>query len=252
MLKAAIDGLVSGSTLFLGAFLGIYLNISRNLLAAIMAFGSGVLISALTFDLMQNAYMTGGFISVTIGFLSGTLLYVAGDYLIDRMGGHYRKQGHGSLIENRTTPGIGFHSGTAILLGAILDGIPESLTIGIGRAAGKGIGLSMMIAVLLSNLPEGISGAQGMKIAGKSKRFIFSVWGITIAFSVLASVLGYHYLGSASEKAIALTLSLAAGAILAMIADTMIPEAFDEGGRFVALATALGFLLAFMISHYSK
>lgn len=252
MLIAAIYGLLSGSTLFLGALLGISMQVPRYTTAAIMAFGSGVLISALTFDLMQNAYVSGNIASVSIGFISGTILYVAGDYFIDYFGGHFRKHGHGRLHENRNIANPGINSGSAILLGAILDGIPESLAIGIGLAAGKGVGLSMMIAVLISNFPEGISGAQGMKRVGKSKSYTLSVWSITIAASVGAAMIGFAVLGNASQNIVAITLSLAAGAILAMIADTMVPEAFETGGRFVAFATALGFLLAFVVSHWAQ
>jgi ZIP family zinc transporter len=248
MVMAAIFGLISGSTLFIGALLGMYLKIPKYILGAIMAFGSGVMVSALTFDLMENAFVTGGFVSVSIGFLIGTLLFVIGDYLIDHAGGHFRKHGHGKILTLKNSTPTG-NSGSAILLGSVLDGIPESLAIGIGLAAGEGIGVSMMIAVFLSNLPEGISGAQGMKSAGKSNRYILSIWGITILASALASALGYAILGNASQEIIAVTLSLAAGAILAMLADTMMPEAFEEGGRFIALATALGFFIAFFISH---
>jgi len=252
MTTALIFGLISGSTLFIGALLGIYLNVKNYLRGAIMAFGSGVLVSALTFDLMENAFLSGGFDAVSIGFIAGTILFVVGDYLIDHLGGHYRKHGHGRLYATKRSIAGVDNSGSAILLGAILDGIPESLAIGIGLAVGHGVGLSMMVAVALSNFPEGISGAQGMKNAGKSNFYIMSVWGITIATSVCAAALGYAFLGNASKDIIAITLAVAAGAILAMLADTMMPEAFEEGGRFVALATAFGFFLAFVVSHLTS
>lgn len=252
MATAAVYGLISGSTLFIGALLGMYLNVSKYAVGAIMAFGAGVLVSALTFDLMENAFLSGGFDAVSIGFMAGTILFVGGDYLIDRRGGHVRKHSHGQRHATKvglTEPGQPDTSGSAILLGAILDGIPESLAIGIGLAAGQGVGLSMMVAVFLSNFPEGISGAHGMKNAGHSNLYIMSVWGVTIAISTCTAVLGYAFFSRASQDVVAVTLAVAAGAILAMLADTMMPEAFEEGGRFVALATALGFFLAFVVSH---
>ncbi|MFA6308890.1 MAG: ZIP family zinc transporter [Clostridia bacterium] len=256
MIIAGIYGLIGGAALFIGALLGIYVkNVPKRVVGVIMAFGSGVLISALTFDLMEKAYQSGGFDSVSIGFISGALLFVGGDYLIDSCGGHFRKLWHGKRhVAKKGTannPKL-VNSGFAIFLGAILDGIPESAAIGIGLAAGQGIGLSMLVAVFLSNLPEGISGALGMKKSGKSNIYIMTVWGMTTAVCGGAAMLGYTLLGHASPDIIATTLALAAGAILAMIADTMMPEAFEESGRFVALVTATGFLIAFIVSHIAK
>jgi len=252
MITAGVYGLIGGIALFIGALVGIYLKVSKQTVGAVMAFASGVLISALTFDLMENAYQTGGFDSVSVGFIAGAVLFVGGDYLIDSYGGHFRKYGHGKKHINKkatTKNSMLASSGSAIFLGALLDGIPESVAIGVGLAAGQGVGLSMLIAVFLSNFPEGISGAIGMKAAGRSPGYIMAVWGATIVTSGCAAALGYSLHEHASQDAIATTLALAAGAILAMIADTMMPEAFDEGGRLVALVTVPGFLMAFIISH---
>jgi ZIP family zinc transporter len=255
MIAAGIYGLIGGMALFIGALIGLYMKVSKRAIGAIMAFGSGVLISALTFDLMEKAYQSGGFDSVSIGFIAGAVLFVGGDYLIDRYGGHFRKHGHGTrhaakkgTAENSQLA----NSGSAIFLGTLLDGIPESAAIGVGLVVGQGVGLSMLIAVFLSNLPEGISGALGMKASGRSHGYIMAVWSATIVTSGGAAALGYTFLGHASKDIIAATLALSAGAILAMIADTMMPEAFEEGGRFVALVTVTGFLLAFVVSHLAK
>lgn len=249
MAMAAFYGLVSGSTLFIGALIGIYLNIPTRLLGAILAFSSGVMISSLTFDLMENAFLSGGFTSVSVGFLSGTLLFVLGDYLIDRADAYFRRDTKKAADLLRQTRPLRRDAGSTVLLGFVLDGIPESLAIGIGLAAEESIGLSMMIAVLLSNLPEGISGAIDMKNSGRSNFYILSIWATTILAAILAAALGYGLLGGASPHVIAINLSIAAGAILAMLSNKEMPEAFAISGRFTAIVTALGFFITFYIIH---
>ena len=141
-------------------------------------------------------------------------------------------------------------SGTALLVGALLDGIPENAAIGISLfAEGRGIGLVLLAAVFLGNLPESISSSVGMRQEGRSRRFILGVWGAAMLVCTLASVAGYRLLGGLSPNMISATLALAAGGILAMLADTMMPEAFENGGPVVALATAVGFMCAFLLSH---
>lgn len=252
MLTAFVYGLIGGAALLLGAAVGIYTKIPQRIVGAIMAFGAGVLISALTFDLMSKAYASGGFDSTSTGFVLGAILFVGGDYLIDRFGGQFRKRGHGkqnaanSMASGGPAPVV---SGSAILLGAMLDGVPESAAIGVGLAAGQGFGLVMLVAVFISNFPEGISGAIGMKQAGKSYWYVIGVWSSVVLAAGISAALGYQFLAKATPDIMAAGLAIAAGAILAMLADTMIPEAFEEGGRLVALATVAGFLVAFIVSH---
>jgi ZIP family zinc transporter len=245
--KATLFGFIGGTALLIGAFLGLYLKISKRTIAMIMAFGAGVLICTLSFDLMEEAYKRGGFDSVTIGFLIGALLFIVGDWLVDRRGGHIRKIGHSKKYMAKNVSSVD-SSGMAIFIGALLDGIPESAAIGISLLASKGVGILMLIAVFLSNLPEGLSGAVSMSRAKKSKLFILSMWIGVVLICTISAFLGYKLLGNASQDIIAASLALAAGAILAMITDTMIPEAFDEGGRMIAFLAVLGFLLAFIIS----
>jgi zinc transporter, ZIP family len=252
MITAGIYGLIGGAALFIGVLIGLYVKVSKRGVGSVMAFGSGVLISALTFDLMEKAYQLGGFDSVSIGFIAGAVMFVGGDYVIDHYGGHFRKRGHGTQHAAKQAAAGNTRltsSGSAIFLGALLDGIPESAAIGVGLATGQSVGLIMLVAVFLSNLPEGISGAVGMKETGRSHSYVMTVWGATVVMSGIAAALGYAFLGHASKDTIAATLALAAGAILAMIADTMMPEAFEEGGRLVALVTVAGFLMAFVVSH---
>ena len=259
MLTAAIYGLLASSGLILGPIIAMIVSPSRRVVAAIIAFGSGVLVSALTFELMEEAFEKGSSAYVVAGFLTGALIYVTMDYLLDRLarrspkreGRHPRDVEPGAQETSESTQAAAV-SGTALLVGAVLDGIPENAAIGISlHAEGKGLGLVLLAAVFLGNLPESISSSVGMRQEGRSRRYILAVWGVAAVATTLASVAGYALLGGLSPDMVSAILALAAGGILAMLADTMMPEAFENGGPFVAMATVIGFLCAFLLSHLS-
>jgi zinc transporter, ZIP family len=246
-LKAGLWGLTSGSALVIGAFIGYFAKIPQRLIASIMAFGSGVLISALSFDLMEDAYEHGGFDSTSIGFLTGGLIYTIANILLDRYGAKHRKRS-GELQPTETDKQ---GSGTAIAVGALLDGIPESIVIGLSMLAGKSVSMVAVVAIFLSNLPEGLSSASGMKKAGRSAKYIFSVWiGIALV-SGIAAITGYVVFADFNAEIIAATTAIAAGAILAMLADTMIPEAFETAHNYAGLITVIGFLCAFVLTKFA-
>jgi ZIP family zinc transporter len=248
MLDAAIVGMISGGAILLGALLGLYLKIGHKLIAAIMAFGAGVLISALSIDLMNEGFeQSKEPFEMGIAFLAGALVFVLGDYFIDNNGGKFRKSVHG-MQQNLSKKDPDEASGGAIFLGTLLDGIPESFVVGASVAAGGAGGFVFIVAVFLSNLPEGMSGTVSMKMSGMSTRHIILLWLGTLIVTVLSAIGGYLFLGNASPVVNASIMAFASGAILAMLCDTMIPEAFKFGGRFVALITVAGFLLAFMLS----
>ena len=248
MMTAIIIGLVSGGAVLLGALVGLKLKIGHRLIAVIMAFGAGVLISALSIDLMDEGFeQSGEPLAMGVSFLAGALVFVLGDWLIDRRGGRYRKSPHG-MRANLDSDAPEESSGGAIFLGTLLDGIPESFVVGASVAAGGTGGLVFIAAVFLSNLPEGISGTVSMKMGGMSTRRIVLLWTVSLAVMVLSTVGGYLLLAAAPPVVTASIMAFASGAILAMLCDTMIPEAFRFGGRFTALATVAGFLLAFVLS----
>ncbi len=247
MLDAIIIGFISGSAILIGAFFGLYLKIGHKIIAGIMAFGAGVLISALSIDLMNDGFEQAKEpIAIGLAFLTGALIFVLGDYFIDNNGGKFRKSSHG-MVTNLKQKNPAETSGTAIFLGTLLDGIPESFVVGASVAAGGTTGFVFIAAVFLSNLPEGISGTVSMKLAGMSNKKIWMLWIGTLIVTILSALGGYLFLGDASPVVNSSIMAFASGAILMMLCDTMIPEAFKFGGRFISLLTVVGFLMAFML-----
>ena len=243
-LQAGFWGLVAGAALLLGAAVGYLVQVPARLVAAIMAFGSGVLISALSFDLMDEALRTGGFPATALGFLGGATVFTLANWVLSRHGAKHRKRSCGLQPSEAEHGG----SGLAIAVGALLDGIPESIVVGLSMLGGGKVSLVAVCAIFLSNVPEGLSSAAGMKKAGRGPAYIFGIWGAITLASGAASLVGYTLFEGVAPGTVAATTAVAAGAILAMLVDTMIPEAFDEARDFAGLITVAGFLAAFALS----
>ncbi len=235
-------GLVAGSALMIGAAIGWFANLPQRLTAAVLAFGSGVLVSAVAFDLMDEAQARGGFAATALGFLLGAGVFTIGTVALAAKGAKHRKRARSVSMGGIAAP-------VAIALGSFLDSLPESMVIGISLIEGQGVALSIVVAVFLSNLPEGLSSAAGMKADGHSPTYVFGVWGVIAGLCGLSSLLGYAVFDGLLPAHVALAQAFAAGAIFAMIADTMIPEAFAETHNAAGLIAALGFLLAFVLTH---
>jgi ZIP family zinc transporter len=231
-------GLLAASSLVLGAVVALRVRIGLRTIGLIMGFGSGVLVSAVAFDLVEEAVdSASGHGATIVGMLAGCLTFFAGDLLIDRAGGAGRKRA--------TAPAGG--SPLAIVLGTVLDGIPESIVIGLTLFQGGAIGAAYLAAVFISNLPEAISSTYGLRGSGWPERRILELWTAIAIVSAFASLIGYVAFRHASGDVVAFVLAFAAGAILTMLTDTMMPEAYEHSGALVGVVTTLGFLTAFAI-----
>ena len=240
MLVAAWWGFVGGCALLVGGLLGSLLNTPRRFIGLVMAFGAGVLISALAFELTREAYDQSGGGIVVIGLAAGALVFFAGDLIIDRRGGEHRKSSKGEVHDAG--------SSSAIVLGSLLDGVPESVAIGVSLLGGGSVGVAVVAAVFLSNIPESLSASAGMRESGKSVRYILAVWTGVTAIATVSSLAGYALLDGVSANVTAAIQAFAAGAILTMLSDTMVPEAVEHAGGVVGLATVAGFAAAFLLS----
>jgi zinc transporter, ZIP family len=239
MIEAALWSLAASSSLVLGGLVAIRWDLSQRTIGLVMGFGAGVLIAVLSVDLTVDAYERSGGLVVAFGILAGGVTFYGGDRLLDRMGAAGRKSSGGEQAGGKPL---------AIVLGVVLDGIPESAAIGVTLLEGGAIGTAFVIGVFLSNLPESLAASSGLRKAGRSAGWILGLWVLVSLVCALASLLAFGLLDESRQGIIAFTLAFAAGAILAMLADTMMPEAFAHAGRAVALVTVLGFALGFALN----
>ena len=250
MFEAGLWGLVGASSLLIGAVIGARAGLPERAIGLILGFGAGTLISALAFELTEEAFRLGGADIVAIGLAGGALAYYAGSVALARRGAAQRMAASGrSDAED---------SSSALLLGAVLDGIPESAVIGISLLEGGEVGLPILAAVFISNMPEAISSSQGMCAQGLGLRRVLARWTVVALVCAVAAAAGYGLLESASDDVIGLLQAFAGGAVLTMLADTMFPEAYshardeDEPRPFldkaIGLLTVLGFALAYLLS----
>jgi ZIP family zinc transporter len=239
MLNSFIWGLIATSSLVLGGFIGAWFNIGRRTLGLIMAFGAGVLISAVAYELVYEAVRLGkGSGMGGFGILTGALTFFFADLLIGKIGVIRRKAISGVHESNLAVP---------IVLATILDGIPESIVIGLGLLAEGKVSIAMLAAVFISNLPEAIAGTSGM-VAGKwSRKKILLLWFIIAIVCSFASLAGYTLFSDASPLTLSFIQAFAGGAILVMLANTMFPEAYEHGGKLAGIFTVLGFSSAVFI-----
>jgi zinc transporter, ZIP family len=233
-------GLIAGSSLLLGGLLALRRPVGQHTLGLVMAFGAGVLISAVAYELVEDAFgIAGGSGAVALGLFAGAFAFYLGDLAIDGFGGEGRMSAAG---------GQDAGSSLAIVLGTVLDGIPESIVLGLSLLEGGQVSVAVLAAVFLSNLPEALSSTAGLSKSGWPRQRILSLWALVVIVTALSSLAGYALFDGAAPRIIAFVQSFAGGALLTMLADIMMPEAFRYGGKQVGLVTTLGFALAFFIT----
>ncbi|RJU00147.1 zinc permease [Arthrobacter frigidicola] len=261
MAMSLLFGVVASSALIIGALIGVRFDLPKRLLAILLSFAAGSLITALAFELFEDAFEHGGIWRAAIGLAAGAIVFTVLSALLDRWAqagsqdtpaDEYQgsakldtdsaAQGHAS--SKASTKGA---AGLALLAAVTLDGVPENVALGVALGEGTG-GLALLAAIFVSNFPEALVGASSMRDQGKSSAVIVGLWVGCAALLVIAVLIGAGPLSGSDPETISIPLAFAAGAVIASLADTLMPEAYENGGPAVALSTAAGFLLSFVLS----
>ncbi len=239
MWTAFIWGIISTSSLVLGGLIGSTLKIGNKSLGIVMAFGQGVLISAIAYELVYESVILAKFSGIpVVSFLGGALTFFFADHIVGNMGGSNRKKISAPSASILIIP---------MIIGTIMDGIPESTVLGLGILETGTVSLAMLVAIFISNLPEAIAGSVGMKSSGWSVQKIISLWLVIALICAFFTVLGYSLFGNASDGMIAFVNAFAGGAMLMMLANTMIPEAYINAGKLAGVFTVIGFIVSVAI-----
>ncbi len=258
---AWLFGAVASSALIVGALVGVRFELPKRFLAILLSFAAGALITALSFELFEDAYQRGGIVRAALGLLVGAVVFTALSALLDRWAqpgsqatpadefrGSAKLDTDAAAAEKApsavSTRGA---AGMALLAAVTLDGVPENIALGVSLGEGTG-GLALLAAIFVSNLPEALVGAASMRSQGRSAGAVMGLWTVCAVLLVAAVVLGAGPLSGTDPKTISLPLAFAAGAVIASLADTLMPEAYEHGGPAVALSTAAGFVLSFVLS----
>ncbi len=238
MVEAFAWAFLAASALLLGAAAGLALKVSRTVVGLALAFGVGALFSAVAFELTVEAFERGGAVLLALGIATGAVTYFVGNRLVSA-----RAKARSNELVNGQPTGHGL----SIVLGAMLDGIPESVVLGTSLLGGGAVSPAFLVAVLLSNVPEGFSASADLKSEGRSPRWILGLWLAVVLVSAASAALAF-LLFDEMGPAVPFIQAFAAGGLLTMLVDTMIPEAFEDGGDLAGLVTVFGFVLAFLIS----
>ncbi|MFZ6046518.1 ZIP family metal transporter [Pseudomonas sp. CR3202] len=239
-IQAGLWGWLAASSLLIGAAIGFLVRLPQKAVASIMAYGSGVLVAALCFEQIPEAERIGGLWPTLAGLLAGGILFVLASQFIERLEHHHR---------GKSSNGGSAMVALLIAVGAFLDGIPESLGLGLGLLDGGEVSLVMLVAIFLANLPEGLASAAGLRGEKRGGALVFGLWGVIALLSGLAAMAGPGLFADLSPRWLAFALGFSAGAVLCMLVDTLIPEAFESTHAWTGLITLAGFMTAFALDH---
>jgi ZIP family zinc transporter len=238
VLEAFFWGAVGASALLVGALIAYAMTPNPKFIAIVMALGAGLLIGSISFELIDEAVKTTEVARVGLYTLVGAATFTFGNWLLDQRGAGDRKDSQGAQKDGAPL---------AIVLGSVLDGVPESFVLGLTVRQG-GVSVALLVSVILSNLPEGLSSSSGLRIAGWSRERVVKMWLIVVLVSGVSAALGYALLDPAHGRTGAFAQGFAAGALLAMVTDTMLPEAYDVEGMKTGSLVAIGFAISLMLS----
>ncbi len=243
MLEATVWGFVGGFAMFLGAVIAFHTHLSAALVGRVMAFGAGTLVCAVTLELTTEAFQEAGGGAFVLGLLGGTGAYYLGDRLIERRLGRIDLDAEPG---DPDAPGMG--NALKVVLGSVLDGVPESAAIGLSIASGGTVSIALLVAVFVSNVPEGLMPSIDMEASGLSRRRIYTMWLVLAVVCTLSSIFGYLVLGALPHPVDAFAEAFAAGAILTMLVMVFLEEAVERAGRAVGIWTVLGYALATLLT----
>jgi zinc transporter, ZIP family len=257
MLEALGMGALASGALVIGAVAGLWLRLPERVLATMLAFASGALITALTFELFEDSHEQGGLWRAALGMLAGALVFVVLSVALDRWAGTgHPAEEDGSVKLDKDAAAIerpagpqSTHgaAGLALLAGVTLDGLPENIALGVSLGEEGGV-LALLAAIFVSNMPEALVGSASMRAQGRSAGFVVGTWSAAAVLTAFGVVIGAGPLAAADPSTISIPLAFAAGAVLASLADTLMPEAYEQGGPLVALSTTAGFILSYLLS----
>jgi zinc transporter, ZIP family len=255
MREAALFGSIASSALVAGSVIGAVLEIHKRVLAFLLAFASGALITAMAFELYHGAVSRSDAVRAGIAFVGGAVVFIGIDTWLDRRVAATTptrttpklESGTAAIGEPTPASSTGGLAGFALLAAVTLDGVPENLALGISLGEGHG-SLALLLAIFASNLPESLVGSAQMCASGRSRAFAIGTWTIAAALLAASCALGFVAFGDATDETISVPLAFAGGAVIASLADTLMPEAYHDGGPMVALATVAGFLLSYILA----